>query len=128
MTITIDFSSSIPLYQQIRTAIIDAISAGTLQEGDSLPSVRQLANDIGVNMLTINKVYTMLKQEGYVTINRKSGALVSRNLNADLEFLELMKSQIRLTATQAHSRNVSRENFIAMCDSIYQELDRRTIK
>lgn len=128
MTITVDFNSSVPLYQQIKTSIIDAISSGYLHEGDSLPSVRQLANDVGVNMLTINKVYTMLKQEGYIIINKKSGALVSLHLDADIQFLEMIQAQIRLTATQAHSRNISKKDFIAMCDSIYQELDRRTTK
>lgn len=125
MTIVVDFNSNIPLYKQIKAAIIDAISAGYLHEGDSLPSVRQLANDVGVNMLTINKVYTMLKQEGYITINKKSGALVSIHLNADQQFLEMIRAQLRLTATQAHSRNISREDFISMCGQIYEELDRR---
>lgn len=126
MTITVDFNSNVPLYQQIRTSIIDAISAGYLREGDSLPSVRQLANDVGVNMLTINKVYTMLKQEGYITINKKSGALVSLHLDADSQFQEMIKAKLRMTAIQAHSRNISREDFISMCDEIYQELDRRS--
>ena len=128
MTITIDFNSTVPLYQQIKSAIIDVISAGLLCEGDALPSVRQLANDVGVNMLTINKVYTMLRQEGYIQINRKSGAVVALHLSVSGEFHDKIAAQIRLIATQAHSRNMSRADFIALCDSIYQELDRRNIK
>lgn len=124
MTITVDFCSNKPLYKQIKDAIICAISAGQLHEGDSLPSVRQLANDVGVNMLTINKVYTILKQEGYITINKKSGALVSRNLEADTQFLESVKAQIMHTATQARSRNISRKDFVKMCDDIYAQLER----
>lgn len=128
MTITVDLASNVPIYQQIKSAIVEAISAGKLQEGDSLPSVRQLANDVGVNMLTINKVYTILKQEGYITINKRSGALVSRRPAADQAFLKTIRSQIRKTAVQARSRSVSESEFMQICSNVYQELDRETVK
>lgn len=128
MTITVDLASNVPIYQQIKAAIVEAISTGHLQEGDSLPSVRQMANDVGVNMLTINKVYTILKQEGYITINKRSGALVSHRPEANQAFMDEIHSHLRQTAVQAHSRNISEEDFISLCADIYQELDRETVK
>ena len=66
MIIEIDFNSDEALYLQLRNQIIMGIATAQFHEGDSLPSVRQLADSIGINMHTVNKAYTVLKQEGYV--------------------------------------------------------------
>ncbi len=66
MVIEIDFSSEEALYLQLRNQIILGIASARFQEGDALPSVRQLADDIGINMHTVNKAYTVLKQEGFL--------------------------------------------------------------
>ena len=70
MIIEIDFNSGEALYLQLRNQIILGIATEQIQEGDALPSVRQLADDIGINMHTVNKAYTVLKQEGF--LDRKS--------------------------------------------------------
>ena len=64
----IDFSSDEALYLQLCNQIIMDIAAEVLRDGDSLPSVRQLADNIGINMHTVNKAYTVLKQEGFVKL------------------------------------------------------------
>ena len=74
MIIEIDFNSNEALYLQLRNQIIIGIATSTIREGDELPSVRQLAEDIGINMHTVNKAYTLLKQEG---LDRKSTRLNS---------------------------------------------------
>ena len=68
MIIEIDFNSDEALYMQLRNQIIMGIATSQFHEGDSLPSVRQLADTIGINMHTVNKAYTVLKQEGYVKV------------------------------------------------------------
>ena len=65
MVIKIDFQSEEALYMQLRNQIILGIATSVIQEGDSLPSVRQLAGDIGINMHTVNKAYSLLRQEGF---------------------------------------------------------------
>ena len=65
MFIEIDFNSDQAIYMQLRDQIIMGIASSRFQEGDMLPSVRQLADSIGINMHTVNKAYTVLKQEGY---------------------------------------------------------------
>ena len=77
MIIKIDFQSDEAIYMQLRNQIIMGIATSTLREGDTLPSVRQLADDIGINMHTVNKAYAVLRQEGFVTIDRRKGAVVS---------------------------------------------------
>ena len=65
MMIELDFNSDEALYIQLRNQIIVGIATTRFKEGDALPSVRQLAEMIGINMHTVNKAYTVLKQEGY---------------------------------------------------------------
>ena len=76
MVITVDKSSSEPIYLQIRSKVIAAIAQGDLVEGDSLPSVRGLARDLGVNLHTANKAYAVLQDEGYVRMNGRKGTTV----------------------------------------------------
>ena len=77
MIIEIDFNSDEALYLQLRNQIILGIATSRIHEGDELPSVRQLADDIGINMHTVNKAYAVLKQEGFVKVDRRRGAVIS---------------------------------------------------
>ena len=81
MFIEIDFNSDEAIYIQLRNQIFLAIATSQIKEGDSLPSVRALADDIGVNMHTVNKAYTVLKQEGFVKVDRRRGAVISIDLD-----------------------------------------------
>ncbi len=80
MILQIDFESQIPIYEQLKRQIIQGIAKGYLKPNDPLPSVRQMAEDIGINLHTVNKAYNILKSEGYVTIDRRVGAVISSNL------------------------------------------------
>ena len=77
MIVEIDFNSDEAIYIQLRNQIIIGIATERLREGETLPSVRQLADDIGINMHTVNKAYSVLKQEGFVKLDRRRGAVIS---------------------------------------------------
>ncbi|MFJ7726845.1 GntR family transcriptional regulator [Neobacillus sp. NPDC097160] len=77
MIIHIESESEIPLYTQLTNQIIEGIARGQLQSGDSLPSVRAFAADLGVNMHTVNKSYHELEKKGIIRIVPKSGAVIS---------------------------------------------------
>ncbi|GAA2888758.1 GntR family transcriptional regulator [Nonomuraea rubra] len=79
MLLTIDLDSEVPIYQQIRDRVVEAIADGDLVEGAALPSTRQLAADLAINFHTVNKAYDLLRQQGIIRINRKSGAVVRRD-------------------------------------------------
>src|SRR6201996_726129 len=79
MLLSIQPDSPVPIYQQIRDRIVEAIAAGELPAGASLPYTRQRAVDLGVNFHTVNKGYDLLRQEGLLRIGRKSGAVVRRD-------------------------------------------------
>ena len=80
MFIEMDFNSDEALYMQLRNQIIMGIARDMLKDGESLPSVRQMASHLGVNMHTVNKAYALLRQDGYVKLDRRNGAVVSVNL------------------------------------------------
>lgn len=78
MVISINEASEVPIYQQIRNQIVLGISDGRLKPGEQLPTVRALAGEIGINSMTVNKAYALLKQEGYIYTDRRNGAHVRK--------------------------------------------------
>ena len=120
MILEVDFNSEEALYIQLRNQIIVGIATNRLKEGESLPSVRQLAESIGINMHTVNKAYTVLKQEGFVKVDRRRGAVIA--IDADrISDLEQMRESLRFILARASCRNISREEVHALIDEIYEE-------
>ena len=120
MIIEIDFNSDEALYIQLRNQIIFGIATSRIQEGDSLPSVRQLADSIGINMHTVNKAYSLLRQEGFVTIDRRRGAIIAVDENK-IKAMEEMKENLIVALAKGCCRNVSREEVHGLIDEIYDE-------
>ena len=77
MTVIIKNSSGIPIYEQIREQIKDAILSGEMNESDVLPSIRQLAADLKVSVITTTRAYSELEQEGYITNVQGKGCFVA---------------------------------------------------
>ncbi len=120
MIIEIDFQSDEAIYMQLRNQIIMGIATSALQEGDTLPSVRQLADDIGINMHTVNKAYSVLRQEGFVTIDRRRGAIVSLDVDKTRALAE-MKQSLRVVLAGASCKNVTRQEVHGLVDEIFSE-------
>ncbi|MBQ2658562.1 MAG: GntR family transcriptional regulator [Erysipelotrichaceae bacterium] len=77
MKMIISNSSSVPIYQQIKNCIIDQIMNGDLSEDDPIPSIRSLAQDIKISVMTIKKAYDELEQEGYIISRQGKGSYVA---------------------------------------------------
>ena len=122
MLIKIDFQSDEALYIQLRNQIILVIATSTLHEGDVLPSVRQLAEDIGINMHTVNKAYSVLRQEGFVTIDRRRGAIVSLDVDK-LQALDEMQKNLRVLLAKGRCKNITRQEIHDMVDEIFDGYD-----
>ena len=120
VVIVIDFNSDEAIYVQLMNQIILGIATSRLQEGDPLPSVRQLADTIGINMHTVNKAYSLLRQEGFVTIDRRRGAIIAVDENK-IKAMEEMKENLIVALAKGCCRNVSREEVHGLIDEIYDE-------
>ncbi len=120
MMIEIDFNSDEAIYLQIKNQIILGIATSRFQEGDSLPSVRQLADVAGINMHTVNKAYTVLKQEGYVKVDRRKGAIVAIDVDK-LKTMEQLKKELQVMIARGSCKNITKEEFHQMIDDIYEE-------
>lgn len=120
--IEIDFNSDEAIYIQLRNQIILGIATSQLQEGDALPSVRQMADTIGINMHTVNKAYSVLRQEGLLCIDRRRGAVV--RINSDkLYALEELQEELRVILAKAVCKNISKEEVYQMVEQIYSEYE-----
>ncbi len=120
MLIEIDFNSDQAIYMQLRDQIIMGIASSRFQEGDMLPSVRQMADTIGVNMHTVNKAYTVLKQEGYVKVDRRKGVMVAVDIDK-MQALDEIREDLLVTLAKASCKNISVEEVHALIDEIYEE-------
>jgi len=87
----IDFNSDEAIYIQLCNQIIVGIAADKIKEGDSLPSVRQLADDVGINMHTVNKAYSILRQEGFVKLDRRRGAVICIDVDRMRQISQMKK-------------------------------------
>lgn len=119
MIITLDTSSTIPIYVQLRNQIVMGIGRGDLMLGEGLPSVRQMAKDIGVNTMTVNKTYQILKSEGFIEIDRRRGAVVATNQYADIDFKDKLEDELELLSAEASVKGLSKEEFMKMCEDAF---------
>ena len=121
MIIEIDFNSDEAIYIQLRNQIIMGIATSQLVAGDSLPSVRQLADHIGINMHTVNKAYSVLRQEGYIKLDRRKGAVIAIDYDKVLASRHIM-GMLQPILAEAICKNISREDIHDMVDVIYHSL------
>lgn len=125
MLIKIDFESEIPIYTQIKNQIVEGIANGELAEGESLPSVRQLAGDIAVNMHTVNKAYSLLKDKGFVSVHKRKGVVVNKlsQMN-DESFLNEISFQLKTVIAEAYCKGISEESFVNICKNYYSKFNK----
>ena len=126
MFLTLDLNSDIPIYTQIRNQVIKAIAKKDLNSGDSLPSVRQLAADLGVNLHTINKAYNILKQEGFLTIHRRKGVVINspEKYIGEKEYYLNLKEELEIITSEAVCRGLNYEEICNIIGDIIKDLNK----
>jgi GntR family transcriptional regulator len=124
MILNLDFNSDIPIYTQIREEIIKSIANGDLKVNESLPSVRNMAQEIGVNLHTVNKSYNLLKDEGYINIDRRKGGIVN-NLPLPNNKLsdDKIKSMLDILVAQSYLTGMSHEDFIDYSNKLFNKYE-----
>ena len=120
MVFTIDFNSDEAIYMQITNQIIMGIAKRQICDGDQLPSIRNMADEIGINMHTVNKAYTVLRQAGYVKLDRRRGAVVSVDVDK-IEAIEEIRRELSVTLAKAGCMHISKEEIHELVDEIYNK-------
>ncbi|MCR8660133.1 GntR family transcriptional regulator [Paenibacillus endoradicis] len=124
MLLAIDMQSETPIYTQIAQQIIEGIAKGELIPGEGLPSVRALAVDLGVNLHTVNKAYHLLKQDGYVQINRKQGVMIEPDALpiADEQFKKNLMERLRPLVAEAVARGMEVDQFEQLVGITFKDM------
>lgn len=116
MLLRLELSGDTPVYQQIRNQVVAAIASGQLKPGEKLPTIRALAEECGINMMTASKAYQLLKSEGYITTGRRDGAVVRLPAGEPdprtLEDLRLRLCELRLAG-------LGRDEVLELCGKLY---------
>ena len=122
MLLYIHFDEEMPIYQQIKNQIVMAIANGNLKTGEKLPPIRNLADEIGVNMMTVSKAYQLLKAEGYIITDRRSGATVSHKQNAEKKLDKKGEEMLKMIAAEAILAGMDEQAFLDICGKLYEEV------
>lgn len=121
MVIILNDDSDVPVYLQIRNQIIIGISDGRLAPGEKLPTVRALAEEIGINSMTVNKAYQLLKQEGYILTDKRNGARVRESFEKRGCLLPESGAQLQRIISEAKISGMSKEEFFRECSRYFGE-------
>lgn len=121
MILKIDFNSSEAIYMQLRNQIIIGIAQNTIKDGESLPSVRQLADELGVNMHTVNKAYALLRNDGYLKLDRRKGAVVCVSMDMKSKHLETINIGMRMMVAEAICKDISVDEMHKLVTDMYKE-------
>lgn len=123
MDIILSNSSELPFYQQIKNQIKQAILKGTLQEGDLLPSIRNLADDLQVSVLTIRRVYNELETEGYLNSRMGKGTFVAM-ANSELIMeskRHMIETKLQQVVGEAKTFDIPKREIMEIIELLFEE-------
>ena len=124
MNINISNTSTIPLYEQIVTQIKSQILNGSLQSGEGLPSIRNLAKELKVSIITTKRAYEELEKEGFIQTVIGKGTFVSNQNTERLKEITLynLENKLEEIIKQAKSAGITLEEGLEIFKSIYEEV------
>jgi len=124
MFIEIEADSTVPIYLQLAHQIIEGVAKGDLKRGDSLPSVRAFAADLGMNMHTVNKAYHYLEEKEFIEIVSKKGVFIhERSVRAaTVSDTDRLKKELRPIIGEALCFSLSMEDLQALLTDIVRDI------
>ena len=120
MIIRIDDLSDVPIYLQLRNQIVMGISSGELKAGEKLPTVRDLALEMGINTMTVSKAYQLLKTEGYIMTDRKNGARVRNEIKKEAYISDSNKSELKRIVSESRISGVDKQELIDLVEAFWE--------
>ena len=121
MIIVLQDGSDIPVFKQIRNQIVMGISDGRLAPGEKLPTVRALAEEIGINSMTVSKAYQLLKQEGYIITDRRNGVRVKESIEQTRGLPAESEQELARLISEAKVKGMSRDDFVGVVDKYFEK-------
>lgn len=118
MILNIDLGSELPIYQQLRDQIVEAIAAGVLAEGSALPATRTLAADFGINFHTVNKAYGLLRRQGLIRLSRSGAVVTTAVAAADPSLPADWTARARTLLAEALASGVPADEVLQTCRSL----------
>ena len=122
MLIKININSSTPVYVQLRNEIIKGVAYGEIGKGEKLPTVREMAKQVGLNPMTINKAYQLLKEEGIVKTEGRNGVTVREDITPNELFLTKLNDEVELLVTESIVRGFNVKNIIDLINNTSEKL------
>lgn len=122
MNIVVSFFSQVPIYEQIQTQIKELVLTGELKPGEALPSMRLMAKDLKVSLITVRRAYEELEREGVITTLHGRGCFVS-DINVDKikEInINMLKERLEEIVVFSKTCGISKEEFKNMLDEMYE--------
>lgn len=116
----IDINSKIPIFEQLKKQILDFIGLGILSSNDQLPSVRSLANELGINPNTVSKAYQELEETGYIYRIKGKGCFVSASQNEAAVRNDKLK-ELELKVQEMKKLQFTKNDLIELINNIYRE-------
>ena len=127
MIIKINMKSEIPIYLQLRNPIVMGIGKGEFEEGELLPTVRQMAAVLGINNMTVSKAYQLLKSEGFIETDRRRGTVICipgyGGGDRQEEFQEKLEEELELLSAEAKIRGMSYKDFLEYCRQAFGRME-----
>lgn len=123
MNIIISNSASVPIYEQICRQIISAVVKGDLAPGDLLPSIRNLARELHISVITTKRAYEELERDGFITTVGGKGSFVSLQ-NTELlreKKMQLLEEKLSQAVAESKQMDISLDTLHEMLDLLYKE-------
>ena len=121
--IIIDSRSRTPIFEQIKEQILNLINIGELKPDDKLPSVRQLASDLSLNVNTVKRAYQELETERVTYSIPGKGVFISKTAVANKIVLEGAEAELKRILSSSKSKGISLERVIELAKNIYEKGD-----
>jgi len=123
MIIKIDMAMDTPIYEQLRREIIKGILNGQLTSGEVLPSVRNMAESLSINMHTVSKAYQKLKAEGFLSLQRNNRATINdkENYAYTKEYLDMVDVEIERIVIEAKCKGLKKEVLMDIVEKSYNK-------
>lgn len=123
MKVIVSNQSELPIYVQIKEQIKEQIMNGTIPEGETLPSIRQLAKNLGISVITTTRAYSELEQEGFIAARQGKGSVVLPRDNEMVreQYLKRIEQAFETAIENARYAQIQNDELVSTLEALLHE-------